>query len=115
MRSRTDGSAIAGRPSSSTDRASSIRSCKSGRRISPTASRSFISVVIATFQPAPGAPSRCASGTRRSVKNTSLKFDAPDIWWIGRTSTPGACMSMKNAVSPACFCTFGSLRVSSRP
>ena len=77
--------------------------------------RSFISVVIATFQPWPTPPSRCSSGMRRSVKNTSLKLEAPDIWWIGRTSMPGDFMSMKNAVMPACFGTLGSVRVSSSP
>ena len=59
----------------------------------PIATRSFISVALATFQPAPTSPSRLASGTRASVMNTSLNSASPVSWRSGRTSTPGACMS----------------------
>ena len=43
-----------------------------GYRCPPSALRSFISVVIATAQPLPTSPRRCASGMRASVKYTSL-------------------------------------------
>ena len=72
--SRTAGLRIAGPSSSSSVRASAKISSKSGPGASPTASRSFISVVSDTFQPSPTLPSRWASGTRTSVKNTSLKL-----------------------------------------
>ena len=39
----------------------------------PIAIRSAASVVRATFQPSPSAPTRFAAGTRTSVRNTSLK------------------------------------------
>ncbi len=44
--------------------------------------------------------------------NTSLKSAPPFIWRSGRTSTPGACMSITNAVRPACFSASGSVRAS---
>ena len=77
--------------------------------------RSFISVVSATCQPAPTAPTRWLSGMRTSVKNTSLKCDDPDTCWIGRISMPGVFMSRMKKVSPACFGTFGSLRATRMP
>ncbi|GIR09889.1 MAG: hypothetical protein CM15mP21_1510 [Hyphomicrobiales bacterium] len=43
-----------------------------------------------------------AVGHATSVKNTSLKFDSPDICLIGRTSIPGDFMSRKKNVSPLC-------------
>ena len=55
----------------------------------PIAARSFISVVRATVQPLLTSPRRWASGTRTSVKNTSLKLAPPVIWRSGRISTPG--------------------------
>ena len=115
MRSRTAPLRIAGAPSSISERLSSTRSSTSGRCASPTARRSFISVVSETFHPCPTAPSRCASGTRTSVKNTSLKCDAPDIWWIGRISMPGDRISRKKKVSPSCFGRFGSVRTTMMP
>ena len=79
------------------------------------ATRSFISVVSATRQPSPSPPSRSASGTRASVKKTSLNSASPVIWKSGRTSTPGACMSTRNAVMPRCFGWSGSVRARRRP
>ena len=77
--------------------------------------RSFISVVIATCQPSFTFPSRWSSGTRTSVRNTSLKLAPPVIWRSGRTSTPGACMSIRNAVMPRCLGARGSVRQSTSP
>ncbi len=79
------------------------------------ATRSFISVALATDQPSPISPTRQSSGTRASVKNTSLKPDAPAMLRMGRTSTPGWCMSTMNIVRPLCFGCSGSVRASSSP
>ena len=81
----------------------------------PIETRSFINVVSDTRQPSPGLPRRSSSGMRTSVKNTSLNSASPVIWYSGRTSTPGACMSTTNAVRPACFTASGSVRTTSRP
>ena len=81
----------------------------------PRATRSFISVVVATRQPSPTAPSRFEWGTRTSVKNTSLNSAFPVIWKSGRISTPGECMSRMKYESPLCFGTSGSVRTSSMP
>ena len=62
-----------------------------------------MSVVSATVQPSSTSPSRCESGTRTSLKNTSLNVAPPVIWRSGRTSTPGACMSTSSIVRPLCF------------
>jgi hypothetical protein len=66
----------------------------------PMAIRSFISVVSATVQPWSTSPRRSSSGTRTSVKNTSLNEAPPVICRSGRTSTPGAFMSTRNIVRP---------------
>ncbi len=85
------------------------RSCRPraapSRRRSTT--RSFISVVCATFQPSPTSPSRWSSGIRTSVKKTSLNSASPVSWRSGRTSTPGAVMSSTKYVRPWCFGTIG--------
>ena len=86
-----------------------------GRGASPTARRSFISVVSATCQPAPTAPRRWLSGMRTSVKNTSLKCACPEICLIGRMSMPGDFMSRKKKVRPLCFGRSGSLRATRMP
>ncbi len=72
--------------------------------------RSFPSVVRITRKPALSSPTRCESGTRTSVRNTSLNPAVPVIWRNGRTSTPGACMSTRNVVRPWCLGTSGSVR-----
>ena len=76
----------------------------------PMAARSFISVVRATVQPWLTSPSRWSSGTRTSLKNTSLNDAPPVIWRSGRTSTPGACMSTTKPVRPLCLGASGSVR-----
>ncbi len=60
-------------------------------------------MVRATVQPSSTSPSRCESGTRTSLKNTSLNVAPPVICRSGRTSIPGACMSTSNIVRPLCF------------
>ena len=54
-----------------------------------------MSVVNATCQPCPSAPSRWLSETRTSVKYTSLKFESPEICLIGLISMPGDFMSIQ--------------------
>ncbi len=46
----------------------------------PMLTRSFMSVVSTTRHPSPGSLSRPLSGTRASVKNTSLNSASPVIW-----------------------------------
>src|SRR5206468_902003 len=79
-------------------------------RRSPEASRSFISVVMATPQPPPTPPSRWPSGMRVSVKYTSLKCEAPEICLMRRVSMPGDFIDRKKNVSPLCLPACGSLR-----
>ena len=67
-------------------------------------------VVRATVQPPLTSPRRWESGTRTSVKKTSLNEAPPVIWRSGRTSTPGACMSTTNPVRPLCLGASGSVR-----
>ena len=76
----------------------------------PIEARSFIRVVSATVQPWLTSPRRWASGTRTSVKKTSLKLAPPVIWRSGRISTPGARMSTTNPVRPLCLGRSGSVR-----
>ena len=77
--------------------------------------RSFISVVTATRHPSPSFPRRAVSGIRASVKKTSLNSASPVIWKSGRTSTPGAFMSTRNAVIPLCLGTSGFVRATMSP
>ena len=56
---------------------------------SAIAARSLSSVVCATRHPSFTSPIRSVSGTRTSVKNTSLKCAPPVICRSGRTSMPG--------------------------
>jgi len=112
---RTASFLIAGLPSIFIAAASSSIGSTLVARLPPTASRSFISVTSDTCHPLPTGPSRWLSGTRTLVKNTSLKARSPLICLIGRISMPGLFMSMKNIVSPLCFGTFGSVRVTMMP
>jgi hypothetical protein len=52
---------------------------------------------------------------RTSVKNTSLKSEAPVTCLIGRTSIPGLFMSTKKKVSPLCLGAAESWRVTRIP
>jgi hypothetical protein len=79
------------------------------------AARSFISVVRATVQPWFTSPRRWSSGTRTSVKKTSLNEAPPVIWRSGRTSTPGACMSTTKPVRPLCLGWSASVRTMTSP
>ena len=80
-----------------------------------TICRSPESVALATFQPSPTAPTRCASGTTAPSRNTSLKSTSPVMCRNGRTSTPGWCRSRRKYVMPWRFGTSGSVRASRTP
>ena len=60
-----------------------------GRRPGATAAARGRAWSTATRQPPPASPTTLASGTRASVRNTSLNEACPFIWRSGRTSTPG--------------------------
>ena len=72
-------------------------------------------VVTATPHPSPSPPMRWLSAMRTSVKKTSLNSASPVIWKSGRTSTPGAFMSTRNAVMPLCFGASGLVRAMMSP
>ncbi len=81
----------------------------------PMETRSLPSVERATVHPSSGVPTTSSSGTNTSLKKTSLKSALPVIWRNGRTSTPGACMSMTIVVMPACFGASGLVRTVASP
>ncbi len=56
--------------------------------------RSWDRVELATRHPSFSGPISWSSGTKTSVRNTSLNSASPVSWTSGRTSTPGWCMSM---------------------
>ncbi len=77
--------------------------------------RSWASVPRVTFHPSPTWPTTLAWGTRASVMNTSLNDRCSFIWRMGRTSTPGWCMSIRKYVRPACLGTSQSVRATRMP
>ena len=81
----------------------------------PMATRSYMSMAVAMRQPLLRSPSRLSAPMRTSVKNTSLKWVPPSIWWMGRTSTPSASMGTMNIEMPACLGTSGSVRAMTMP
>jgi hypothetical protein len=81
----------------------------------PMATRSFISIAIAQRHPSSTSPIRLPSGTRTSVKKTSLNPEPPFICRKGRMSTPGALKSMMNIVMPRCFGWSGFVRAMTAP
>ena len=82
---------------------------------SPIATRSNISVVIATPQPPSTGPTSLPGSRRTSSMKTSLKCASPEIWRSGRTLTPSASIGSTNIVSPRCLGTSGSVRASRSP
>ena len=62
------------------------------RRFIVANERSLASVVRATSQPIPTSPTTLPTGTRASVRKTSLKEEWRFICRIGRASTPGWCI-----------------------
>ena len=76
---------------------------------------SLPSVARATVQPWSTAPTTSSSGTNTSSKKTSLNSESPVSIPSGRTSTPGAFMSITIVVMPACLGTSGLVRTVARP
>ena len=58
-------------------------------------------VARATVQPWSTAPTTSSSGTKTSLKKTSLNSELPVGMRMGRTSTPGPFMSITMVVMPA--------------
>src|SRR5271156_3761179 len=65
--------------------------------------RSCCSSRLAMVQPPFSGPTRFSFGTFTSVKKVSQNGEAPAISRIGRTSTPGSCMSISRKEMPSCF------------
>ena len=86
-------------------------------QVAPAAidTRSLASVVRARRHPPFTAPTTQSSGTKTSVKNTSLNIAAPVISRRGRTSMPSVCMSTMKYVMPSCLVASGSLRARQIP
>ena len=72
--------------------------------------RSLPRVTFARRQPSSGSPTRFSTGRRTSVKNTSLKVDAPVISLMGRISIPGVSMGQTKYDTPLCFGASGFVR-----
>ncbi len=81
----------------------------------PRLERSWARVVLATAHPWLSPPTMAASGTRASVRKTSLNMAWPVISTSGRTSMPGWRMSQANQVMPWCLGRSGSVRAMSMP
>ena len=81
----------------------------------PMLTLSLPSVARATVQPPSTGPTTSSSGTKTSLKNTSLNPDSPVGILIGRTSTPSASMSITTVVMPWCLGTSGSVRMVAKP
>ena len=65
--------------------------------------RSYFNVTLVTRQPSFSAPTRLATGTRTSVRNTSANSELPSTVLSGRTSIPGRSIGRINHEMPRCF------------
>ena len=81
----------------------------------PMLTLSLPSVARATVQPPSTGPTTSSSGTKTSLKNTSLNSELPVGIFSGRTSTPSACMSMTMVVMPLCLGASGLVRTVAKP
>ena len=63
-------------------------------------------------QPPPSVPMRASPSTKTSSRNTSLKWWAPDMSWIGLIVTPSDRSGTMNSDSPAWRSDAGSVRAS---
>ena len=84
------------------------RAFDSARRAMPK--RSCPSRNLAYVQPLFSSPMRFSTGTSTSVRWTVLISRPPSMVVMGRTSTPGACMSMSKKEIPSCGLASGSVR-----
>jgi len=64
--------------------------------------RSCSSWAIVCLNAAPSTPTRFATGTRTSVKNTSQKWRLVVMSVIGRTSMPGVSIGTITSLMPRC-------------
>ena len=81
----------------------------------PMLTLSLPRVARATVQPPSTGPTTSSSGTKTSLKKTSLNSEVPVVILSGRTSTPLACMSMTIIVMPSCLGTSGLVRTVAKP
>src|SRR4029450_10870026 len=81
----------------------------------PIDTDSLPNVARATVQPPSTGPTTSSSGTKTSLKKTSLNSLLPVGIFRGRTSTPSACMSMTIVVMPSGLGASGSVRTVARP
>ena len=81
----------------------------------PMLTLSLPRVARATVQPPSMGPTTSSSGTKTSLKKTSLNSESPLVIFSGRTSTPSACMSMTIIVMPSCLGTSGLVRTVANP
>ena len=70
--------------------------------IAPVAGRVMSSVLIASVNPSPSAPSRCSTGTSQSVKWSATVGEArmPIFFSFLPTAKPGIPFSTRKAVTP---------------
>ncbi|MCY1443662.1 hypothetical protein D9M71_600880 [compost metagenome] len=109
---RNSGSSISGVPFFSSRPAMAL-SCLSNCLEKPMPARpvrSWVSRYLAQVQPSFSLPTRLATGTRTSSKNTSLTSCSPSRVMIGRTLTPGDFMSISRKEMPRCILASGSVR-----
>ncbi len=84
-------------------------------RTSPTKAvpRSKLRVTIVTRQPSFSSPTRLATGTRTSSRNSSPNSVEPAMVCSGRKSMPGRSMGMTSQVMPRWRLSSGPVRTSS--
>jgi hypothetical protein len=75
--------------------------------------RSKLNVTMATRHPSSSGPTRLATGTRTSSRNTSLNSVDPAMVRNGRISMPGLSIGRISHVMPRCFGASGLVRTSS--
>ena len=85
-------------------RRAAVRSSSIDWSSSPTKAvpRSKPNVTIVTRQPSFSSPTRLATGTRTSSRNSSANSVDPAMVRSGRTSMPGVSIGMTNQVMPLC-------------
>ena len=95
------------RRSSWPDRSSAARSraaeLRAAARLPPCRCARAAAGAWRSVQPPFSGPTRFSFGTFTSVKKVSQNGEVPVISLIGRTSTPGDCMSISRKLMPSCF------------
>ena len=75
--------------------------------------RSKLSVTMVTRQPSFSSPTRLATGTRTSSRNSSANSVDPAMVWSGRMSTPGVSIGRMSHEMPRWRLSSGPVRTSS--